>query len=204
MGGSVCRQRSAELGLQDLGYRTVSADAGWDGGEPCRHDDCPQHHCGYPQGRRGRHLATAGCRVKRGVCGYGVQAAVIATPATRYDRPFRVIRSPALMPSASAKLRSTTTPPLRTQRPWVSFGWSTEAGPPSRPSATTPTVTPCTRRTARMAGKGPLWPVTPGAWSSALTAVIWSCVKRPAAGGGKRRATQPAACPSFPSCQDAR
>ena len=56
--------------------------------------------------------------------GYGTKAAVTATPATRNDRPFSVIRAPAPMPSASAKLRSTTTSPGCTQFPWVSFGWS--------------------------------------------------------------------------------
>ena len=66
--------------------------------------------------------------------GYGVKAAVTATPATRNGRPSRVILAPAPMPSASAKLRSITTSPGRTQLPWVSFGWSSGAAASSRPS----------------------------------------------------------------------
>jgi len=49
-------------------------------------------------------------------------------PATVKGWPLRVIRSPTPTPSASAKVRSITTPPGRTQRPAVSFGWSTGAG----------------------------------------------------------------------------
>ena len=64
-------------------------------------------------------------------------AAVTATPATVKGRPFNVTRSPGWMPSASAKLRSTTTWPLRTQLPSVSSGRSTGAAAPPRPSAST-------------------------------------------------------------------
>ncbi len=65
-------------------------------------------------------------------------AAVTAIPATVNDRPFRVTRSPTPTPSASAKVRSITTPPGRTQLPAVSFGWSTAAGAWVRPSASAP------------------------------------------------------------------
>ena len=73
--------------------------------------------------------------------GYGLAAAVTATPATSNERRFttrqsgcsprimsphtrvcKVISSPTLSSSASAKPASTTTPPSRTQPPWVSFG----------------------------------------------------------------------------------
>ena len=93
---------------------------------------------------------------KQGTSGYGGMAAVTATPTTWYDRalrlatgsplsrssPVRVIESPAPMPSASAKAASTTTPPSRTQLPWVSLGWSIEAGAVSRPSTCAVTVLP--------------------------------------------------------------
>ena len=75
-------------------------------------------------------------------------AAVTAIPATVNDWPFRVSRSPTLTPSASAKVRSITTPPGRTQLPAVSSGWSTAAGASVRPSASAPAVRPLTRRTA--------------------------------------------------------
>src|SRR4029453_1635889 len=91
--------------------------------------------------------------------GYGLAAAVTATPTTRNERPvttrqsgsdgwsdgwtshrrlLRAIRSPTPPPSASAKPASTTTPPSRTQLPWVSFGRSTEAAAASRPTAHAP------------------------------------------------------------------
>src|SRR5258708_24996008 len=90
--------------------------------------------------------------------GYGGLAAVTAIPATRNGRPFRVTRSPTPAPSASAKVRSSTTPPGRTQLPAVSFGWSAEAAAWSRPSASTAAVRPCARSTAPATGYGPLWP----------------------------------------------
>src|SRR5271156_5030109 len=69
--------------------------------------------------------------------GYGDCAAVTAMPATVNDLPFRLTRSPTETPSASAKVRSITTPPGRTQLPAVSRGWSTAAGAIVRPSAKT-------------------------------------------------------------------
>src|ERR1039458_9584568 len=54
------------------------------------------------------------------------------------------------------------------QVPWVSFGWSTEAGAWSRPSASTTVVMSRARRRTPATGYGPLWPVTPGAWTSAF------------------------------------
>src|SRR4029453_7778588 len=97
--------------------------------------------------------------------GYGLAAAVTATPTTRNERPvttrqsgsdswsdgwtshrrlLRVIRSPTPTPSASAKPASTTTPPSLTQLPWVSFGRSTEAAAASRPTAHAPAAPPTT------------------------------------------------------------
>src|SRR4029453_8613832 len=94
--------------------------------------------------------------------GYGLAAAVTATPTTRNERPvttrqsgsdgwsdgwtshrrlLRAIRSPTPTPSASAKPASTTTPPSRTQLPWVSFGRSTEAAAASRPPPPPPART---------------------------------------------------------------
>ena len=92
-------------------------------------------------------------------------AAVTATPATANDRPSKVTRSPVWMPSASAKLRSTTTALCLTQLPSVSFGWSTEAGALSRPSATTASVWPWAPSTGKATGNGPLEPTIPGAWA---------------------------------------
>ncbi len=50
--------------------------------------------------------------------------------------------SPTRAPSASAKVRSSTTPPGRTQLPAVTSGWSTAAGAWLRPSAKTAAVRP--------------------------------------------------------------
>src|SRR5512132_1353507 len=130
--------------------------------------------------------------------GYGLAAAVTATPTTRNERPvttrqsgsdgwsdgwtshrrlLRVIRSPTPTPSASAKPASTTTPPSRTQLPWVSFGRSTEPAAASRPTAQTPAPPPTTSPLGVLldpampsvsssiptTGYGPLWSTTPGA-----------------------------------------
>src|SRR5215207_8780214 len=111
--------------------------------------------------------------------GYGLTAAVTATPTTRNERPFttrqsggvvdvppvhirvlRVIWSPTSRSSASAKPASSTAPPSRTQPPWVSSGRSTEDVSGSRPTAHTPAAPPT-------AGYGPLWSTTPEASASA-------------------------------------
>src|SRR4029453_14720060 len=97
----------------------------------------------------------------RQASGYGGAAAVTAIPTTRNVRPFRVIESPTSMPSASAKAASTTTPPSRTQLPWVSLGWLTEAGVVSRPSARTFTVSPSAFSVVQATGNGPLLRATP-------------------------------------------
>jgi hypothetical protein len=60
--------------------------------------------------------------------------------------------SPTPAPSAVAKVRSSTTPPGRTQLPAVSFGWSTEAGAWLRPSACTGAVRPRVRKIAEATG----------------------------------------------------
>ena len=62
--------------------------------------------------RSARDWATAALPSRNPMPEVGQGAAVTAIPATRNGRPFRVTRSPAWMPSASAKLRSTTTPPV--------------------------------------------------------------------------------------------
>jgi hypothetical protein len=128
--------------------------------------------------------------------GYGLAAAVTATPTTRNERPLttpqsggllgvsnvqmrvrRVIWSPWPTSSASAKPASSTTPPSRTQVPWVSSGWSTDAAAGSRPTAHTPAAPPTTSppdvrldllrpsasSSAAITGYGPLWSMTPGA-----------------------------------------
>ena len=97
-----------------------------------------------------------------------------AIPATVNGRPFSVIRSPAPTPSPAAKVRSSTTPPGRTQLPAVSLGWSTDAGASSRPSASAPAVMPLARTRAPASGKGPLEPVTPGVRAS-FPAWVWAC-----------------------------
>jgi hypothetical protein len=74
--------------------------------------------------------------------GYGGCAAVTAIPATLKRLPFRVTTSPTPAPSASAKVRSSTTPSGRTQLPAVKSGWSTAAGAWPRPSAKTAAVRP--------------------------------------------------------------
>ena len=84
---------------------------------------------------------------------YTGTAAVTAMPVTLNGRPPSVTRSPTLTPSASAKARSRTTPPLpRSQDPWVTSGWSTAARPGSRPSAITSAVVPCARSTGQATG----------------------------------------------------
>ena len=97
-----------------------------------------------------------------------------AIPVTVNARPFSVIRSPAPTPSPAAKVRSSTTPPGRTQLPAVSLGWSTVAGASSRPSASAPAVRPLARTRAPASGKGPLEAVTPGARAS-FAAWVWAC-----------------------------
>ena len=71
-----------------------------------------------------------------------------AIPATVNGRPFSVIRSPTPTPSPAAKVRSSTTPPGRTQLPAVSFGLVDRAGASSRPSASAPATRPLARTTA--------------------------------------------------------
>src|SRR5580698_6481174 len=85
-------------------------------------------------------------------------------PATANDLPSRLTRSPTDTPSASAKVRSITTPPGRTQLPAVSSGWSTADGAWLRPSANTSAWRPSNRIVAEATGKGPLWFATPDAW----------------------------------------
>ena len=104
-----------------------------------------------------------------------------AIPATVNARPSRVTRSPTPTSSASAKVRSITTPSGRTQLPAVSFGWSIEAGACPRPSACTGTVRPRTRRITDAIGKGPEYPVTPSRWVRALVSA-WICAALTAAG----------------------
>jgi len=96
---------------------------------------------------------------------------VTAIPVTVYGRPFSVIRSPTPAPRPAANVRSSTTPPGRTQRPAVSLGWSTAAGVSSRPSASAPAVRPLARTRAPASGNGPLAAVTPGA---RVSAVAWA------------------------------
>ena len=84
-------------------------------------------------------------------------------PATANDVPLRLTRSPAETPSASAKVRSITTPPGRTQLPAVSSGWSTAAAAAARPSAQTSAWRPSKRIVAEATGNGPLWFATPAA-----------------------------------------
>jgi hypothetical protein len=95
---------------------------------------------------------------------------VTAIPATVNDLPFSVTRSPAETPSASAKVRSMTTPPGRTQRPAVSSGRSTAAGAAPRPSAKTSAFRPPNRIVAEATGYGPLDALTPAAW---INDVAW-------------------------------
>ena len=56
-------------------------------------------------------------------------AAVTAKPTTRKGRPFSVMVWPRRRFAASAKDRSTTTPPGRIHVPSVTLGWSTAATP---------------------------------------------------------------------------
>ena len=79
--------------------------------------------------------------------------------------------SPTCTPSASAKLRSMTTSPLRIQVPAVSEGSSSDTGASSRPSSTALVVIPCALTSANVSGYGPLCAVTPGARSSAAKSV---------------------------------
>ena len=95
--------------------------------------------------------------------GYAGMAAVTASPATRNDRPPIPTLSPTRTPRASAKPRSITTVAGRIQPPSVTFGWSTEAGAWSRPSATTNTLCPPNWTVLETVGYGPLWAITPGA-----------------------------------------
>lgn len=88
-------------------------------------------------------------------------AAVTAIPTTSNGRPCSVIESPTLIPSTSAKLCSTTAfPPSRSQRPAVSFGWSTGAVVTSRPSICAPALRLFAVITAHVVGYGPLRAVT--------------------------------------------
>jgi hypothetical protein len=111
---------------------------------------------------------------------------VTAIPVTVNGRPFSVIRSPAPTPSPAAKVRSSTTPPGRTQLPAVSLGWSTVAGASSRPSASAPAVRPLARIRVPASGKGPLEAVTPGARASFSAWVRACCCSFvPVAGGAE-------------------
>src|ERR1700733_4004125 len=102
-------------------------------------------------------------------------------PATANDLPFRLTRSPTDTPSASAKVRSITTPPGRTQLPAVSSGWSTADGASLRPSANTSAWRPSNRIVAEATGKGPLWFATPDAW---LRLLAWAADVRYATTSG--------------------
>src|SRR6202161_2180775 len=102
-------------------------------------------------------------------------------PATANDLPFRLTRSPTETPSASAKVRSITTPPGRTQLPGVSSRWATAGGASLRPSANTSAWRPSKWIVAEATGKGPLWRATPGAW---LRALAWAADVRYATTSG--------------------
>src|SRR4029453_5958889 len=107
--------------------------------------------------------------------GYGLAAAVTATPTTSNDRSLttwhsssgwlgvmnvhRRVRSvtwsPGPTPKAWAKPASTTAPPSRTQVPTVTFGRSTDVSWSSRPIAHTPPAPPTTSPAGGSRGAGP-------------------------------------------------
>src|SRR5215472_1974649 len=94
-------------------------------------------------------------------------AAVSAVPTTSYELPPRLSRSPTPTPSAFANAASMTTPPGRTQLPWVIFGRSTGEDVAVRPSTSALPARCPALSSVQVTGNGPLCAVTPGSCSKA-------------------------------------
>src|SRR5258708_15695876 len=95
--------------------------------------------------------------------GYAGIAALTAVPVMSKEYPARVSRPPTCTPSALANDASTTTPPGRTQVPWVTFGRSTAEGAVLRPSASALPIVFPVRSGVQVTGNGPLAAATPAA-----------------------------------------